>query len=400
MKLAIGILGCLLAAILSGCSATHYEGPVFSHPTTLGEGKEWRNYPVVEDLDGDGRLDLVATHRRPLHENSMHIWLGGGDGQFQELPQTWHSPGYSGVGAGDLNGDGQIDLVAGSHFNRIHTYLSRDLGMFTESVMPSPDGYVNANIKDLNGDGIPEIIMLGNERAGIEIFEPGGDQGIIPKSHMLEGNIGRDIRIVDMNKDGLPDIVASFGRIGVMVLLQTAAGTWTAVPAEGLKSETSEFRSLDVGDVNNDGWPDLALNGGFAGLFKPNGPDVYLSNGEKGGWSPALTGLKHFKRPAEGVALADFDGDGNLDLIAGGNPSEDTNNKAYGLFLFRGDGRGHWELIEDSGLPKSGLPRPYGIVARDLNGDSHPDLVVAHGAPEEGDGFVRVWLNAAPKVKR
>ncbi|MCB0310113.1 MAG: VCBS repeat-containing protein, partial [Bdellovibrionales bacterium] len=115
----IGLVCSLL--LLSACSGL--RAPVFQAGPKLGNDKEWRQYPVVVDFDQDGDLDIVATHRRPLQENSLHIFLGDGAGNFRDAQQSWPSPGYSGLAIGDIDGDQQLDVVAASHFNRVHTLI-------------------------------------------------------------------------------------------------------------------------------------------------------------------------------------------------------------------------------------------------------------------------------------
>src|SRR5262249_53889668 len=54
------------------------SSPLYGKPLLLGEGPEWRAYPVLVDINGDGHLDIAATHRTPVEYNSLHIWLGTG----------------------------------------------------------------------------------------------------------------------------------------------------------------------------------------------------------------------------------------------------------------------------------------------------------------------------------
>jgi hypothetical protein len=388
---ALALLACL--PILGGCKSSPQTSAsaLFSEPQILGKDHEWRMYPVLIDFNADGILDIVATHRRPLYENSLHIWLGNAEHTFTDQKQTWTSPGYSGLGVGDINGDGKLDIISASHFNRVQTLINKGDGTFTESALPTVDGYIVARLVDLHHDGHLEAVLLGNEKAGIEIYERDDKNAWILKTTLEAGNIGRDLQIIDMNKDGLLDLVASMSRRGIVIYLQDKNGKFTQAPDTNFYSATQEFRSFTTADVNNDGWPDIVINGGFAGILKPNGPDVYLADG-KGGWVESSEGLKVFKKPAEGVAVADFNHDGFQDFVAGGNISGEFDEKAYGLFLFAGDGKGHWKLVKDSGLPERGLPRNYGIATADMNGDKLSDLVINHGAPEEGSGYISVWF--------
>ncbi|MCB0320640.1 MAG: VCBS repeat-containing protein [Bdellovibrionales bacterium] len=398
----------LSLTVLSGCSIGRFgnDSKLFVAGPRLGDGKEWRQYPVVVDFDRDGKLDILATHRRPLHENSLVFWKGDGTGGFTSVEQNWPSPGYSGLGVGDIDKDSDLDVVAASHFNRVHTLIqdsaTANSPALKERVMPTTDGYIAAHVLELSGDGIPDLILLGNERAGIEIYNGDGEGQWLLEQQLAYNTIGRDLKIVDMNKDGMSDLVATLGRGGgVKIFTQGKAEKsqntiWNEKTLPDLGSKTGEFRSIDVADIDGDGVLDIGLNGGFAGLAEKNGPDVFLSrSGDQ--WVPISDGLKEWRNPTPGIAFGDFNGDGHIDLVAGGNSEGQLDEEAYGLFLFLGDGGKSWRLAEDSGLPETGLARPHAIVARDLNGDSVTDFVVTHGAPEEGTGYVSVWFGVAPQ---
>ena len=167
---------------------------------------------------------------------------------------------------------------------------------------------------------------------------------------------------------------------------------WSAHPADFF-SATREFRSAAVGDINQDGHVDMALNGGFRDPLERNGPDVYLGDGH-GHWTAASTGLKVLQPPPSwGIALGDLNGDGHLDIVAGGHQTSQIGHTTHGLFLFMGDGRGQWTLQEQSGLPATGLLQPYGIRLGDLNHDDRLDIIAAHGATEGTGGYVAVWFH-------
>ena len=380
-----------------GCTAVgHFwkgekQIPFFSKALYLGEGLEWRPYPVLVDFNGDGNLDIICTNRTPLSVNSLHIWLGQGDGSFTEMPQEWDSPGYSGLAVGDLNQDGQLDLIAASHFLRLHTFINADQGKLRDTVLVLPDSYTGAELADLNADGQLEAILLGGQRAGIEIYQrKRGAKWEFAKQ--LIGGIGRQLVVRDLNGDGRKDILASLARQGVVLFLQDAQGNFQGGPL-GFYSASGEFQGLAVADLNNDGLLDIILNGGRAGGEKANGPEIHLADGQ-GGWREASSGLKRLEMGGQGIVVADFEQDGMLEIVGSGRIKKEIGDSAYGLFLFRRNGQEEWSLDSQSGLPDHGLMRPYSIAAGDLNHDGWLDLVVAHGSTEGMGGYLTVWLGS------
>src|SRR6266404_2734207 len=154
--------------LLPTSSQVQVRLPTYSNVLTLGSGAEWRFLPLVVDLIRDGHLDLVATAR--LVKQALHIWLSDGKGAFTPIKPTWTDIGYAGLATGDINGDGFPDIVAASHFGRVQTLLSDGKGGFTEKILRREDGYVAAQLADLDGDGYLDLILVGYEKAGLEIY--------------------------------------------------------------------------------------------------------------------------------------------------------------------------------------------------------------------------------------
>src|SRR5882672_6261940 len=187
--------------------------PEYAKVLTIGAGTEWRFHPLLVDLDRDGHLDLLATAR--LVKDSLHMWLGDGKGAFRSTEPTWTDVGYGAMAAGDINGDTFPDIVVASHFGRVQTLLSDGKGGFTEKIVDTDDGYVAAQLADLNGDRHLDLILVGFERAGIEIYFGDGTgnwtlQKTLPETKPDETMPGRDLVLGDLNGDGYLDLVAAF----------------------------------------------------------------------------------------------------------------------------------------------------------------------------------------------
>src|SRR3989442_10819976 len=230
---------CLTAVLLvAGCAGFVPSAP--PHPNyvkalTLGPGTEWRFDPLLIDFNRDGRLDLVATAR--LRQPALHMWLGDGQGSFTPITPTWTDIGYAALATGDINGDGFPDIVAASHFGVIQTLLSDGRGGFTEKILRRGDGYVAAQLADVNGDGRLDLILVGYEKAGIEIYLGDGTgnwklRTTLPQPRPDQTMPGRALVVGDLNHDGHQDLVAAFQRWGVYIYYGDGRGGFTGGPVD------------------------------------------------------------------------------------------------------------------------------------------------------------------------
>jgi hypothetical protein len=135
--------------------------------------------------------------------------------------------------------------------------------------------------------------------------------------------------------------------------------------SEGLPQANIWKSHIAFGDVNGDGIPDLGAVSRLA-----DGPWIWVADG-KGGWKPFADGLPREPFCGGGMAFADLNNDGKMDVVFG--------DHCKGVFAFVGDGEGHWKSAS-SGLPTIGAED---VAVGDFNHDGCVDIVsVAQG--EEG----------------
>lgn len=189
----------------------------------------------IVDVDGDGWQDIVFTRRfaKPtLWRNSGQ----DGESRFVEgmLPDV-HNPLYS-MNWGDINGDGDLDLVAGSY----DTELRKQQGA----------------IFDYRGGGV-----------GVFVYERSGD-GFV-EQRLAEQADALAIALPDLNDDGRADILVGndFLRPDFAWLRADDGAGW--LETQPFESTSENTMSLDVGDVDNDGSPEI-----FATDMKPYQQDV------------------------------------------------------------------------------------------------------------------------------
>ena len=173
--------------------------------------------------------------------------------------------------------------------------------------------------------------------------------------------------MADVNGDGKPDaIVANWwtsnnsglGLVGI--LLGNNDGTFQA--ATGYPSGGNEALSVAVGDLNNDGHPDVVVSNVSYSDSKDSSGDVLLGNGD-GTFRPAVT-YDSGGVYAVSVAIADLNGDGKLDVVVA------NSENIVGVFLGNGDGTLQTEVIYYADAGNS-------VAIADVNSDGKPDLVVS-----------------------
>ena len=331
-------------------------GPIFAAPLTpVG------NYPTsiaVGDLDGDGRLDLVATNPQV---DTADVLMGNGGGLM--VPGTPLATGDNPVAVeiGDLDGDGRADiLVVNENSHDVSVFRGEPGGGFEPPVrLPSGSGPRAVAFADLDGDGRKDLLVANGGGSDISILMARDDGRFATQRRYAVGNNPKDIASGDFNEDGHPDFAVSVSGTG-KVEFRFGVGDGTFATNRSY-SMTYALSSMSIGDLNGDGHLDVAgAAGGWVRTFLGDGAGHFT-------YGPAAA-------VADGVgamAMGDFDGDGDTDVAAAGQGYNQTGRVTILP----------WESAASFGAPLvSELGNgPYGAVAGDFNRDDRDDLAILGG---------------------
>ena len=321
---------------------------------------------AAADLNHDGHLDLVLIGA-DVHDSSLYgVMLGNGNGTFQTSTSISTLTQFE-LGLGDLNGDGNPDLILGDFTDFVSVRLGNGDGTFGQQtlyqVFASPQCVL---VADVDGDGKQDVLVGTFFGQDVALLRGNGDG-------TLEGEIEYDaprnldsLNVADFDGNGGTDILAVGIPIPpaqpVAILFSNAKGGYRTPTALDQATDQTVF-SL-VGDFNNDGTMDIVSYPLGAGVVNVN-----LGN-KDGSYQPFLATT--FAPPAiyaagiVPIALGDFNQDGNLDLAG-----IDAIDNDIVVILGRGDGT----FYPPVNYPLVGAPKSVAVA--DLNGDGHLDLAVS-----------------------
>jgi FG-GAP-like repeat/FG-GAP repeat len=359
------------------------------------------NYPVennpfsiaVGDFNGDGIHDLAVANANQTGtaNGSISILIGNGDGTFKAAV-SYDSGGNepSSVVTADFNGDGKLDLVVanfggGGGVPNLVLFLGNGDGTFSKPVAIVTETFPNLPlyiaVADFNGDGKPDLAVT--TTVNVTIFLGKGDGTFNTPVNYPDDAAPSAIAISDFNHDGNLDLAVSNENENgnnVSILLGNGNGTFQAAV-----NYPAGFgpASIAVGDFNGDGNPDLVVANASSADNGAGGTTISVLLGNGNGTFQAPVSYLSGSEPI-GVAVGDFNSDGKLDIVAANFGA--GNGTTISLLLGNGDGTFQAAVEYDVGMG------PVFVAAADLTHKGLLDLVVAN----DDGGTISVLLNSNP----
>ncbi|WP_417600689.1 FG-GAP-like repeat-containing protein [Owenweeksia hongkongensis] len=333
------------------------------------------------DVDGDGDMDILLSGSPEIFKSETNLYINNGAGSFVLNKNAGLPPVNQGaMDFADIDGDGDQDVVISGHsVNKAITevYLNNGKGYFNV-YNQNIEGVSNGALAlfDVDNDNDPDLIFTGlsqQSSAVAELYLNDGNGKFSKKNNtgIYPATYG-SIEIADVNSDGYQDVAI----MGASVIAPTDATVY-------INDGTGQFTSMSLtvndyhgmmkfGDLDNDNDPDLVASSG----------EIFINNNGTYTWSRDISNLHKGQ-----VELADIDNNGFLDIIIGG---DDSNNNTKIVKVYLNQGSGNYIRV-----PFTDFAGVYDgdILAADFDGDQKMDVVLSGSVYFRAQPFSMLYKN-------
>lgn len=317
-------------------------------------------YSVLADLNHDGYKDVIC-----LENYKLHILYGSSTGvlKYQKSIELSFLGGM--ISSGDLNNDGEEDLLLSYLDSQMHYKVLYNNGNMNFSQGPSLTitGFPKypISLEDMNGDGRKDLVFPISDPDGIYLAINQGSSFATP---IKIAETYRYLSITDINNDGSKDILyftddTDPNRYRLGLLLNRGDGSFITDSIPSLNYSSGISASITPIDYDKDGLPDLAIQ---TGTYPNITLSIYHNSGNASfSFATSTTLVSSDWSTLFSFITGDFDNDGNPDLVG---------IKPDALIYLWGSGNGSFVSQSINGITSNYL------VSGDINADGIADILI------------------------
>jgi hypothetical protein len=385
-----------LAAMLSPLAAAQQY--VQQTATRFPVQSEYTNQCTVVDIDGDGDLDIVWANGQGYSTQGtalpVRVYVNNGAGVFADETATraagitgW----FRGVEAGDVDKDGDWDLILANDFNkRPQLLINNGSGVFADQTttrLPNITmSSARAQFGDVDNDGDLDLVFCNNGTTRFGSGQPrmflNNGSGVFADAttNLPTGVVAEqmDVLFFDCDNDLDLDIfLATRASTPNQSRLWKNDGAGRFALQSGVPNDAASY-SYDAGDIDGDG--DLDLIGINAGTS--NGELLLRNNGTGTAWTNISTNITPNPTTDDNDSrFVDMDMDGDLDLVVGSLGARDR------IYLNNGTGT----FTENTTLMAAVSDSTIDVKVADFDNDKRIDIITAQG--ESGAFQNKIYMN-------
>lgn len=316
---------------LGGISWWENNGNAEFEEHVIMEDVETGNGLCTNDIDQDGDIDVIATisdhHNRDWNDDlepGSIIWFeNNGEEHFEEQIITDNFFGANRVAAGDVDEDGDIDVLGSSYYwdpmgnlyGAVVMWENQGDGGFVEQEIMQVErdrGFLEISIVDFDQDDDPDIVTGTMWDGRIRWFENNGEGAFVsrqlqPEPDYFQIRMITSIDVVDLDRDDDFDVLATSWSQGTVAWLENEGEFEFAF--HFVHRNHGDMRSIHSDDINGDELPDILCVDADAGVIH------WWANDENNEFELHQV-IEDIPR-AYIVNSGDMDGDGDIDVVGG-----------------------------------------------------------------------------------